>query len=146
MGKTSSGKDLFQAACVRCTEVSVHYSRRCFGQSSLRALHKTKCLLLTAFFFSQKWLSQGSEILYWLLIQKIIRIPPPTNLWGPTLPPHYAIFDRTKGWIFKSCPLFTASEGLGKIFKGNFADMSAANFRWSLASLESPEMVRKFIR
>ena len=33
-----------------------------------------------------------------------MRILNPQNNRGPTLPPHYAIFGRTKGGIFESCP------------------------------------------
>ena len=47
---------------------------------------------------------------------------------------HYDIFGRTKGVIFKSCPrvpeLCVWLLRLEEMFKGDFADMCAANFCW----------------
>ena len=39
-----------------------------------------------------------------LLTPKNIRIPIKKNIGGPPYPPHYAIFECTKGGNFKSCP------------------------------------------
>jgi hypothetical protein len=54
--------------------------------------------------WSIKKLSQCSEILLGLLIQKILGLQSTKITGDPTFPPHYVLFGRTKGGNIKSGP------------------------------------------
>ena len=54
------------------------------------------------------------------LSNKNMSIPHPQKIGDPPYPPHFAIFGRTKGGIFKSCPRKTSGktyEGCGRCLK-----------------------------
>ena len=62
-----------------------------------------------------------------------MKIPHPQKNQGPPYPPYYAIFGRTKGVIFKSCPMGSktsgmTSLGLGEMVEDDSADTCAGKF------------------